>query len=680
MKLLLTILLFPFVAFTQCDSLSFELSVTQPGCTGLGNISVVNLQGTAPFTITGAGSLPAGSYTISVTDACGNVRSRQATIASYSFDFTYSIVKTGCASAQATFTATPTGSYTYEVNGTVSTSNIVAFTARNNNVITVTDACGNAIVKNYSPYPGFAPYIDRLEYRLECGWQEIYPVHYGFEAPVTACLYRYPQNTLVECKTSSVAISGSSPSTNFFKLPYGQDYYVIITSACGGRDSAFYQDKTSVDGSQLDPFNFDCNTVSIHSDPLNPLTGEACLYNAATNQLISCKPNDTVTLNPYTGKPFPYGGAVWDNLPYGCYYAWIYDPCADSTVKIDTCVRYPFSVNSTSFAHCDYDRTSVSVNFDPKTKKPYTVNVYYPNGSLAGSQTSTNTNVSQNVPATSTGGTLTVIAQDACGNADTSYVLQETSTIERTITTTQKCPGLSGSSGSGDILIQAINGVPKIISPSVINPSSWVDVFPKFLFPNLPSGTYIIEYQSNHCNPNKIYDTVTIRAYDYPSQQVSLLNCNGGLTFKDSVVGGVSPYTYAFTPNTVTQSGNQFFIPTDTTIKIQVQVTDVCGNSNTVAFTVSPVSCQFLSIVQPRIARIEEKKIKIYPNPSTGRFAISISSKKKQDYSIVIYDVLGVVRYKADHKNIDKKDISATLPKGLYLIMVNGEPFKISIL
>ena len=76
------------------------------------------------------------------------------------------------------------------------------------------------------------------------------------------------------------------------------------------------------------------------------------------------------------------------------------------------------------------------------------------------------------------------------------------------------------------------------------------------------------------------------------------------------------------------------------------------------------------------------EQLHIYPNPNNGRFTISISSKKKKDYSIKIFDIQGIVVYNLYAKGIDRKDliIDRNLPSGVYIVKVNEEPYKILIL
>src|SRR5215210_4413802 len=110
---------------------SFQLKRTDPNCNPTaGILEVVNAaDGVPPYTyrlielnITNSTGLftglPAGAYSVELKDACGTIRTRQATLVPYQFDFqfTISLVSGGCRTAQVSITTNPaSASYQYGI-------------------------------------------------------------------------------------------------------------------------------------------------------------------------------------------------------------------------------------------------------------------------------------------------------------------------------------------------------------------------------------------------------------------------------------------------------------------------------------------------------------------------------------------------------------------------------------
>jgi hypothetical protein len=666
---------------------TFQLTKTDPTCAqNSGQIQVINQQGgVGPFeyrlietnTVNTTGlftGLAAGNYTISSTDACGTIRTRQATISPDNFDFTFSVSKLpGCSGGQISITPIPSGTYTYAVvTGTDTTrSNNPVFTFTNLSgqiKVLVTDECGNTKVKTWTPNRGFLPYISEIQYNLQCDKFDLFVVDYGFTSP-TYCMYR-DNGTLVNCQ--------STP--NFFNVPYG-NYYFIVSDACY-RDSMYQPNKESHDGVQLDPYNWNCNTFTMHVDGFEDTV---CLYNAITAQK-TCLGQDTVSLNPRTGLRWP-SGAVFTGLPYGTYYAFIYDPCSDSTWRADSTVVYPFNIFTGCIPACSPTESQVIMNFDPGTKSPYTIKIYHPDGTLVKSVTTTNLSNYIAFPAFPGGGTIKAIGIDACGYADTSYLQQQVAEINRSVKITNKCPGLIGDGGSGDIAVKSAI-VPVIVKKNGIdvNIDYSTNASDTFNFPNLESSTYIIRYTFSCGSQVALYDTITINDYAYPTQPgISANQCGSNpFTFKDSVSGGLAPYTYQIissvpdTPSIVTavQLSPLFTIGTGTLYdSLRVRTVDVCGNStigNVNVLTI-PDCDRVLPVDTTRFpSAINNKLAKVYPNPSDGRFIIAFSQKKKTNYKVQMMNTSGVKVFEQTLYNVDKKEcvVSKQFMPGLYILTI----------
>lgn len=659
---------------------NFSLSISNPDCNpNSGRIEVTNVvDGVAPFTfkivelnITNTNglfnNLPSGAYTVELRDACGTVRTRQVTLVSYQFDFSFSIIKVSSTCRDGILDISHTGigngfTYGYVIPGKdtlwSSGSPIPVVLAKTATII-VKDACGNMVVKSWTAPAKMLPYISDLQYRLQCDKVDIFPVYYGFEKP-EVCLYETDW-TKIECKSAPGNYTGGA-LTNFFDVPYGKEYYIVVSDACY-QDTMKFADMTSRDGSELNPYDWECNTFTMHVDGLEDTV---CLYNAITNQLVSCKGQDTTSINPRTGVPWP-SGAVWTNLPYGSYYAWIYDPCADSTFRIDSTVKSPFYVYTQTLPGCTLNGSQAVVNFQPGSRAPFTIKILYPDGTLAVQHSSTQLNNYVPFPASPTSGNVQVIAIDGCGNSDTSVHQQQPLLLYKTFNIKQKCPGVSGNTGSGDVDIETIMNETSVIAmPSIISYnngdtlilnsySRQINLKNYFSFPNLTSGIYVIKYTANKCGVITSYDTIRILDYNYPVQEAPhIVQCgNNSYAFKDTISYGIGPFTFEIIdtkplmPSLLTgsQTSNIFQIPPGANLdSIKIRVIDFCGNSNIKTFPVQKIAnCDPLGVKDERkAARIEDKLATLFPNPSKGGFTISISSKRKTNYRIDISNALGI--------------------------------------
>lgn len=697
----------------------FTLSVQNPECPVTSEIAVTSASGgIAPYTYTllptnitnstgTFSNLPAGTYFVRMKDACGTIRTRQATITPYTFSATVTMTSLGCGKFQFDIKNTASSGnlqYGYVIGGGPDTTwtdsdQIITNVAAPVTVhFIVKDECGNtAIVDQIIPRE-LAGYIKILNERIMCNGQEIYPEYYGFDAPMV-CLYTYPQRKLVECKQAPGGVYNGGALTNFFDLPFGQDYYVIVQDGCY-RDSMFFKDKTSAGGSELNPFAWHCNTFDLHSDGNN--SGLICIYRKEDNSIVACKPGNDTAINPNTGIAWPYGGAEFYDLPYGCYYSYIYDPCEDTLVRIDTCVTYPRKVKTDIHATCYVLETAVSSIFSPETPKPWKTFIYWPNDSLVASYQDNGWYLTY--PTYHHPGTIKVIQEDGCGKRDTSYLNQPNLYPIRTIDTRGGCPGITGTSGGGDVIFHGSaaayggigSGAPvatvRIIkkdSTSVNIPQSYTQwntalYTQDYYFSNLPTAVYIFESIIG-CAGYKIYDTIAVKPYAYPVQELPHITQCGtnSFVFKDSVSGGVSPFTFEVLSTnpampallTGAQPSNTFVIPPGASLDtITIRVTDYCGNAHVKNFPVNHVaSCLPLDVMDdPRTESEREGRIRIFPNPSRNEFFLKFSKKKKSNYSIEVTNTIGITVYKKTVENIDFQTITInnSLVPGIYFIHV----------
>ena len=690
------LLLLSAYAQAQCDSLSFELRKQDVTCkNNNGAIMVINQKGTGPFTYTLLPNniqntkgvfenLASGTYAIIVRDACNNEKARTVTLTlPVAVDFTFSIntLANPCLQGQANITPAGAGTYAYGYSYTQGTnitwSNSPNFTfplQLSNLWLYMKDSCGNVQEKATYINQGYIPHITDISHILKCGRWDLFVGTSGFTNP-TYCLYK-ADRSLYACQTSP----------NFLDIPY-DNYYCIVSDGCF-RDSLYKQNKESVGGQKLDVYDLQCNAFTIH---VRGVQDTVCLYDATTGQ-STCLVQDRTSINPATGLSWP-NGAVFTNLQYGhYYYAWNYDDCSATTYRMDTVVANPYTVSIASIPGCEVGASQVVVNFSSTAKPPYLIRVYYPNGSLAASVTTNNINSNIQFPSYPGGGTLTIIGQDNCGNADTTYQVQQTFQIYKTVSVTQKCPGLFGNSGSGDVVIRtAVDDIGIVPTPQIIKyngrdttiahssytyPAPWH----QFTLPNLLSGTYIIQYNLNRCNSKIVYDTITIKEYAYPQQMGTIVQCDKNfVSFRDNILNGVAPYTWeVLAPTRQTSNDKDITIATNDTIKnVTVKVIDACGNSDIRTFSVQQVpTCWPLDLdtTTRKFVRLEDKLIKVYPNPSRGTFAVAFSQKTKSDYLVSIFNEVGLKVSETRLLNVDQKEhMVSGLLRGAYIVRIINE-------
>jgi|GEM_PF-3954143 len=725
---LLVLLAFAYVySNAQCNSGTytepqFSISVQNPNCPVAGEIRVTSVTGgVGPYTYTLTpgnivnstgvfSNVSPGTYFVEMKDACGTIRTRQATITPYAFSTSSSYTSLGCGQFEFAINCSATGpalqyGYSFFGDTTINWGTSAVFSlyvGRPTNVsLYVKDSCGNIAVSQQSIPQHLIGYIKELQERIECSWQEIYPVYFGFNEP-KVCLYKSPQNELVECKQAPPGGYTGGSETNFFNLPFGQDWYVIVEDGCF-RDSMFFKDKTSAGGVEMNPFNWKCNTFDLHADGNN--SGIVCLYNSLNDSLISCKQANDTAINPNTGLPWPYGGAEWYDLPYGTYYAYIFDPCADSLIRIDTTVVYPHKRELSLWSSCMVTETLLYSNFSMETPLPWTTRIFWPNDSLVKTNITTCTCNPMNFftfPTSPSPSTYKIIQEDGCGRRDTGYLVQPPMYPVRRFELRGGCPGINGLSGGGDIIMYGNRtayqgpgiGAP-ISTAKIIRKDGAVVDIPSahsyfngservYEFTNLTVGIYVIE-SSVGCEGYKVLDTFDVKPYVYPTQgQTHILQCGiNSFAFRDTVVGGLAPFTYEITatsplvPSFLTgvQSSNVFIIPPGNNLNtITIQVKDACGNSNTKEFPVQhSYSCETLEVNNSDSRpQFRSSLVKIYPNPASKDFTIAFAQRKKTDYQVEIFNSAGIKLFNQVLRNVDFKEfqVNESFKSGAYIVTI----------
>jgi hypothetical protein len=676
--ILLLLFCLPFICFAQCGAgyvpPSFQLSKTDETCLlNNGSLSVINLTGGRPsytFKIIapspyGVGStnntgtfsnLPPGQYFVQLEDSCGSLRVRQSTILPYSFSFTYNITRLYCDTGHIVITPSVGGNNLYATvvgnDTTWSTSPSFDFMLNKYVTVLMKDSCGNLDSSKWVAPPHFLPYIDTLLPQFHCHDWEGQVLAYGFTNP-TYCMWKADWSPDT-CNTTGI----------FGVHEYG-GYHITVHDDCYA-DSFYVQWEYDSFGVQLDPYNFACNTFSMHVDGFNTLI---CLYDSTSMTQIACD-----------------SSGEFHNLPYGTYCSFIFDPCINMTFKVCSTVVAPFKVKAVSFPTCSIDSTSIWVVFEPESTPSFIIDIYKPDGTqYLHTTTDSFTNVFM-VPVLP--GEYTVVSFDSCGNSDTLHVIQNIRSFTKQVTIRSKCPGAQWTDGSGDIVAScsynAGSMYPVIISKDGVADTTHYNLHQNndYTFLDLEPAVYIIKYEFVGCDSFVAYDTVVINSYSYPAVQTSVgYQCGSNSFLLTLNSTGLGPFSYEIISSnpqgvvSAPQNNSQFLIYGGTAYSsIRIRTVDDCGNSALGDLSILP--CTTLAVGNnPGAGSISNRRdslIKIYPNPSGNKFNIHIAKKKKADYLIQIISQSGVIQKEQRVYNIDNKvvTIEGNFSPGYYVVKI----------
>jgi hypothetical protein len=391
------------------------------------------------------------------------------------------------------------------------------------------------------------------------------------------CLYN-DKDSLLQCNTTG----------EFDNLAWGS-YCIRVKDSCTDSTITRCFTETRPDpmiNSWVQQTNASCSNFTATVSGNNFTNPEYCVFDSLGNKL-SC--NTT---------------GVFDGLPYGQYCFSVKDGCVDTTMQV--CQTFTlsrgFSVQSSK--SCNVGNTQVSIQFE-NNNGPYKVKIIHPDGSVK-CDTVTYTNpYSILLPGLPAGKQYTIIGTDGCGQKDTSLLTPNASNITKSIVVRAKCPSATWVNGAGDLQVTCTSNYyttqPGIIKKNGVTnfrsfSSRTGDVY---TFSDLEPATYIVEYTMQTCN-YRLYDTVTIQPYAYPSQgQSAIYQCdNNTLSLGSDIKGGVSPYTYQIigsTPSTpdittAVQTSPIFSINTGTVYSlVRLRAVDGCGNATLNDVSVLPL-------------------------------------------------------------------------------------------
>jgi hypothetical protein len=399
----------------------------------------------------------------------------------------------------------------------------------------------------------------------------------------TYCLY-----------TDAGILTGCNTTGIFNDIPYGA-YCLKTRNSCP--DTTFTKcftvnpDVPSV-GATVATSNAGCATFSAAiTGQTNLSSPQYCIYDTA-NVLLSCNTN-----------------GQFDNLPYGRYCIKITNSCYDTTItRCFALGPLPAMLSASANKSCVYGFAKITLNTG-NLYLPVNVKIYRPDGSLfAASNYNQNPVLIDSIPDIPAGETYKIVATDNCGNKDSVNIGAVASYFNHTAAVSARCPGGAWANGSGNISLSISTnmGDPTVTIikkdgvsyPSPLIPTSATANIYNFI--DLGPGIYILRSSEYYCN-NYMYDTVTIRTYQYPNlSRSSAYQCDAnGFSVGAVASNGVGPFSYEIigsTPSTPTiiagpQVSPIFTINNGTDYSlIRLRAVDACGNATLGDASILPLS------------------------------------------------------------------------------------------
>jgi hypothetical protein len=391
------------------------------------------------------------------------------------------------------------------------------------------------------------------------------------------CIYDN-NNTLIGCNTTGI----------FDGLAYGS-YCIKIHNNCYDttitRCFTQLQDRPSINVT-LQQLSTTCSTVSFKASGTNLVNPQFCLFDSGNN-LVEC--NST---------------GIFNNKPYGQYCVVVHDGCIDTTMTVCQAFNPVRGISLYASKSCSIGVTNVDVQF-ASGSGPYSINFYHPNGALVYSTSTSSNPVRIPMNALPVGTQYKVVGTDNCGNKDSAFITPDANLVNKSVVVRPKCPSAAWLNGAGDFVITTGSNffpvIPAIIKKNGINFNQGYSSASGtvYTFSDLEPATYIIEYTQQSCN-GKIYDTVAVPPYAYPSQgQSAIYQCdNNSFSLGADVKGGVSPYSFQIIgslpeiPRIISQAQPSpvFNINTGTTYSlVRLRTVDACGNATLSDVSVLPL-------------------------------------------------------------------------------------------
>lgn len=419
----------------------------------------------------------------------------------------------------------------------------------------------------------------------------------GFTATVTGLLNF--NNPFYVLKNNAGTVVQSNPTGVFTILGY-QSYTIDVIN---------------------DPLCYDTTiTLSINPTKPTPSVGGVVTdsltctgFNVAvTGQTLLTNPIYNI-LNGSNAVVFSNTTGSFSDIPYASYTMQIVDGCYETPFLFPfSATRVPLEVTAAASVSCKMGSSNITASITSGVS-PYILTVYDPlNNVLGNISTSTNTITVNDLPALSAGFQYRVEVIDACGRAAIIMVTPQLSTIDKTINIVRQCPTGTFPNGSSDIQITVSSNLGEII-PVIVridntnaNLGYSIQSGNTFTWYSVGPSTYIIQYDLPGACVNKLYDTVVVTPYEYPTMANSAVyQCsNNNFSVSTEVIGGAGPYQYQIigssptTPsiNTDWQNSPVFDISNGANYSlVRMRAIDACGNGSLSDASVLPLENMFIN-------------------------------------------------------------------------------------
>jgi hypothetical protein len=520
--------------------------------------------------------------------------------------------KDGCIDTAITRCFTMAKPVSTLVNYNITGSNCSSFnvTASGNNLNSPTyclfDNLGNVIECNST---GVFTGISHGNYcirAISCG-DTTNSLCFGTSRPVPAVAGTV-QITNRKCSTFTASVTGQTNLTNPEYCLLDADDAVVSCNSTGVFDNILY-------GSYCIRVTNTCYDTTIlrcfSQAPSVPSVNATLQLLSSGCEKISFKANGTNLSSP-TYYLYNEGGdliatnnnGTFNDYPYGSYCVIVEDGCMDTLMKVCQTFTPVKGISLATSKSCTMGNANVDVQF-ANGNSPFYIEVYHPNGSMVYSTTTSSNPLRIELGTLPAGTQYKIIGTDNCGNRDSATITPDANLVTTGISVRAKCPSSTWLNGAGDILASCTTNfhsvLPKIIKKNGVafakNHSSVTGS--TYTFADLEPATYIVEYTQSNCN-GKIYDTITVPPYTYPSQgQSAIYQCdNNSFSLGADVQGGVNPYSFQIigslpsSPDitTVPQASPVFTINTGTTYSlVRLRTIDACGNATLSDVSVLPL-------------------------------------------------------------------------------------------
>jgi PKD repeat protein len=567
---------------------------------------------TANYYTTFTGLLP-GVYTLEATDGCGKIRRATFVIPVSTAPIANSVASASCAgSATGTINVTATAATGLSLNGSpgafqyaLIASSPITRPFQNGSVfenlqpgaytVAVRDVCGNIGTFNVAVATAAAPTFGTAFSTVSCPNGATGTIEAQINAVGGGSPYTF------ELIAPSPVLRPPQTSNLFANLPPGT-YTIRLTDVCGAQVTGTVVVTPAAAPSFTTILTGSCTTPA--SGTLTIVPG-ATSISPFTFELIS----PGAAIRPVQGSNIANTfNSIFTGLNQGSYTVRMIDGCAvpvTNAISITAPTALTFPAGSTTIPGCAGSSTGrITVATPANGLGAYKYELIAPSPDIRAPQYS---RIFDNLPT----GNYTIRITDSCGTQVTigaPLTIAVAAAPTLSVTNTSSC-----AASTGTITALATTGNQggsyqfALIAPSPVTRPNQTSP----IFTGLPAGAYTVQITDQCGLTGTTTTTITAAGAFTPAAGGSIVSCNGAGYFAVLVVtnpqnftsggpiptgSGGGPYTYAvYDATNITliagpQASNVF--PTITPLAgaptHTVRVTDVCGNTSTVAVTLNP--------------------------------------------------------------------------------------------